>query len=326
MPMITILTLADRERWEAAYRDHGLPSHSWHYAWGLAASGYEPRLAVVQADDARMIMPFFEREWRGYRDIATVPGLSGASIVPDSTAPLLAWHNYARQRGWVSGYIQLAIESRLEGGGVLDIAAHNVMFQFDLRTWNIETSVAKKARWNLKVGDRLGAQFVTDAPRLRDAMLRLYPEAMRNRGAGLVFSQTTLKRWFKDQEMLSAGVALDDQVVAVHLGRYHGDLVEWHIAATTEAGRPVGAWLIWRATQMLAERGFRRSNIGGGVRMGDGLYQMKKRFNAGEYPLRAVRQIYREDIYARLCAQNRTGNTGYFPAYRYASYRPANSQ
>jgi hypothetical protein len=317
MPTITILTLADRERWEAAYRDHGLPSHSWHYAWGLAASGYEPRLAVVQADDARMILPFFEREWRGYRDIATVPGLSGASIVPDSTAPFLAWHDYARQHGWVSGYIQLAIESRMNSG-VLDIAAHNAMFQFDLANWDVETTVRKLARRSIKAGDRLGAQLVTDASRLRDAMLRLYPLAMQNRKASSAFSQQTLERWFADREMVSLGAALNDEIAIVHLGRHHGDLVEWHIAATSEPGRSLGAWLIWRATQMLAERGFHRSNIGGGVRMGDGLYQMKKRFNAGEYPLRAVRQIYREDIYARLCAQNRSGNTGYFPAYRYA--------
>jgi hypothetical protein len=317
MPEITILTLADRERWEAEYRDYGLPSHSWQYAWGLAASGFAPQLAIVKAGGSQMILPFFEREWRGYRDIATVPGLSGASIMPDSAPPLDAWHDYARQRGWVSGYIQLAIESRLKGGGLLDIASHNAMFQFDLANWDVETSVRKLARRSIKAGDRLGARLVTDAIRLRDAMLRLYPLAMQNRKASSAFSLQTLERWFEDREMVSLGAALNDEVAVVHLGRHHGDLVEWYVAATTEEGRPLGAWLIWRATQILAKRGFRRSNIGGGVRMGDGLYQMKKRFNVGEYPLRAVRQIYREDIYAQLCAQSQKANSGYFPVYRY---------
>jgi hypothetical protein len=52
---ITILTLEDRERWEAEHRQGGLPSHSWLYAWGLTASGFYPKLAVVENGGARML-------------------------------------------------------------------------------------------------------------------------------------------------------------------------------------------------------------------------------------------------------------------------------
>ena len=77
---LQIVSLDERDRWEAAHRIDGLPSQSWRYASALNASGIEPKLAVVTARGARMLLPFFEREWLGTTDIATIRGLSGASI------------------------------------------------------------------------------------------------------------------------------------------------------------------------------------------------------------------------------------------------------
>jgi CelD/BcsL family acetyltransferase involved in cellulose biosynthesis len=75
---ITVLRLDDRERWEAEHRQGGLPSQSWNYAFGLSASGFDPKLAIVRSKGARMLLPFFERSFMGTTDIATIPGLSGA--------------------------------------------------------------------------------------------------------------------------------------------------------------------------------------------------------------------------------------------------------
>src|SRR5689334_20721814 len=105
---VTILSLADRDLWEAEHLVDGLPSQSWDYAWGLGASGIDPKLAIVRSKGARMLLPFFERSWQGTTDIATVPGLSGASISPSSIAPLSLWNEYAMSRKWVAGYLQIA--------------------------------------------------------------------------------------------------------------------------------------------------------------------------------------------------------------------------
>src|SRR5258708_24192979 len=91
---VTILGLDHRDRWIAVHQDGGLPSQSWHYAWGLSATGVEPKLAVVRAGGARMLLPFVERSWRGNTDIATILGLSVASITPTSSAPTLLWREY----------------------------------------------------------------------------------------------------------------------------------------------------------------------------------------------------------------------------------------
>src|SRR5712692_6838493 len=106
---ITILCLDDRDRWIAEHQNGGLPSQSWHYAWGLSATGVAPKLAVVRAGGARMLLPFIERSRRGTTDIATILGLSGASMTPTSSAPLGLWQEYAAAQGWVAGYIQLAL-------------------------------------------------------------------------------------------------------------------------------------------------------------------------------------------------------------------------
>ena len=61
---ITILSLDERDSWETAHADNGLPSQSWHYAWGLRGTGVEPRLAIVRAGGSRMLLPFVERRWQ----------------------------------------------------------------------------------------------------------------------------------------------------------------------------------------------------------------------------------------------------------------------
>ncbi len=106
---VTLIGLDDRAGWEAATLAHGLPSQTWSYAWGLAADGAAPQLAVVRAGGAEMLLPFLERRVLGRTDIATLPGLSGALLRPDDDAPLAVWTGFARARGWVSGYIQLAV-------------------------------------------------------------------------------------------------------------------------------------------------------------------------------------------------------------------------
>src|SRR5712692_5686640 len=133
---ITILCLDDRDRWIAEHQDGGLPSQSWHYAWGLSATGVAPKLAVVRAGGARMLLPFEVRSWCESTDIATILGLSGASITGGSGAPLVLWREFAAAQGWVAGYLQLAVTGDLDAEQ-LHVAgqavANNAVFLLDLR-------------------------------------------------------------------------------------------------------------------------------------------------------------------------------------------------
>src|SRR4030095_11645477 len=141
---IEVLAIEDRERWLAVHRDAGLPGQSWHYAWALSASGIRPKLAIVRSGGARMLLPFYEREWLGSIDIATLIGTSGASILPNSAAPLSLWQQYAVAQGWVAGYIQLSTSVDLCGQAVSgDLIDLNDWFVLDLRPENLFQTFAE---------------------------------------------------------------------------------------------------------------------------------------------------------------------------------------
>ena len=314
---ITVFGLQDRLAWETA-TTNALPGQSWGHAAGLAAGGYAPKLAVVDAGGARMLLPFHERSFAGVTDIASLPSLSGVLIQPDHAAPLLAWAGFARQQGWVAGYLQL---SPLNDGLIVSppdrIRAHNSLYVFDLAHWNIARSVGISTRRSLRKGERAGARLVTDEARIASAFATLHSATRARNGEPPAFGSKSLAAWFAAEGVLAFGAEVDGQIVAAQIGRGAGDWADLHLAGATAEGRPLQGWLIWQAAEWLRARGFRHLNIGGYGVAGDGLHQMKARLGAVEHPLRAVLQVYDREVMARLCAETGTGPaTDYFPPYR----------
>jgi hypothetical protein len=171
---VSIVSIDERDRWEAEHAEDGLPTQSWRYAWALSASGLEPKLAVVRAGGSRMLMPFFEREWMGSTDIATLLGLSGASIAPSSMAPLAQWREYAIAQGWVAGYIQLAASVALpavtEGD---ELVTSNEVFFIDLRVADLLRRMSNIVRRKIRRAERSGVSLVVDRSLLSAALQRL---------------------------------------------------------------------------------------------------------------------------------------------------------
>jgi Acetyltransferase (GNAT) domain len=317
---ICIVSIEDRDRWDAEHREGGLPSQSWRYAWALSASGIEPKLAVVRSRGSRMVMPFFERDWRGSTDIATTQGLSGASISPSSTAPLSLWHEYATQQGWVAGYVQLATSVELGRSPSEDeLVTSNAVFLLDLRAGALLEAASRIVRRKVRRASESGVALVDDASILAEDLKRLYPAAMRRLGAQphYAFSAETLERWALDPSSIVLGARVGGSVEAVSVACVSGRQAEYHISGSTEQGRQLDAWLIWKAVTRLRERGVDVLNLGGGVRPGDGVYRFKERFNGMPKALQAVRQIYDHEKYDELCRIAGVAGAGrWFPAYR----------
>lgn len=316
---VTIIGLDDPRAWEAASAE-GLPSHSWHYAAGYAQAGLDPALAVVSAGDARMILPFHRRRWGEHVDVATLAGLSGALILPcaaDARPLFDLWRGHARSQGWVTGYLQLSTRNpgALAPEGDV-IATDNAMFEFDLRNWRFDHDVSRKARYNFRIGDRLGARLITQGAELEAAVLDLYPRAMRRLG-GVTIAAETVRTWLADPGIRLFGAVVEGRIEAIELGRQRGDQAELHLAGSTDFGRQLHSWLIWQAAEWFRDQGARDFNIGGYMHPGDGLHDMKRRLATVERPLRSLRQVYRPDVFAALCAEAGVdpGMT-YFPAYR----------
>lgn len=322
---ITVLSLADRERWEAEHKEDGLPSQSWNYAFALQASGFDTRLAIVRSGSSRMLLPYFERSFMGTTDIATIPGLSGASIEPPSSAPLSLWHEYATSRGWVAGYVQLALGFEhppiTELGEVVE---HNAVFVLDLRIPDILQTFSANVRRKIREAERGGAILVDDPAALADRLTQLYPQAMMRLSGDGQFLPESFQRWSRDPGCISIGARMGDEIEAVHLYRVAGTHAEGALAATTERARGLGTWIIWNAIVRLRQMGIHTLNIGGGGQVGDGIYQSKQRFNVAPTPLRSLRQIYDRRRYDELC--ERVGvpaSVTYFPAYRAVSLEPS---
>jgi hypothetical protein len=316
---LTLIGVDEPEAWDRATAD-GLPSHSWHYAAGLAKAGMAPQLAIIRAKDVRLILPFHLRRWGPHTDVATLPGLSGALILPlaaDALPLLDLWGAHARAQGWVTGYLQLSPRNpKLIAPPADAIAAHNVLFEFDLARWQFDRDVRKKVRWALRNGDRDGARLITSGPAMEEAVLRLYPEAMQ-RLDGEIFPPSTLRTWFADPGLRLFGAELDGRIEAVELCRLRGVQAELHLAGSTLRGRSLHGWLIWQMAEWFRDQGAAVFNIGGYGVEGDGLHDMKRRLGTIEQPMRSLRQIYRPDLYVRLCERAGTNpDQLYFPAYR----------
>jgi hypothetical protein len=312
---VEIIGVDDRERWTAAHAEGGLPSQSWGYAWGLSAAGIDPKLAVVQSGGSRMLLPFFERSFQGTTDVATILGLSGASITPASSEPVEHWRRFARDAGWVAGYIQLSPMIDAPVAPQAEIATVNEVLLLELRDSLAITDFAESIRQKIRKADAI-AKVVDDCPRLATAVAKLYPSTVQRSDAP-AFSATTLERWAKNPDSLVLGAEVGGSLEAVSIFNLAAAHAEYHLNASSERGRDLAAWLIWKAVERLRARGVRTLNLGGGAKPGDGIYEFKRRFGALAHPLRAIRQIYDRRRYDELCASTGAdASERWFPAYR----------
>lgn len=319
---IHVASLGDEELWRSIHAESGIPSHSWAFCQALSHSGIDPKLALVRGGSARLVIPFFERRWRGETDICTILSVSGAAMHASDSGLLDAWAAFSSSRGWVAGYLQLEPESSI--GGIAGAMPGNQVLLLDLTGRDPLANASSIIRRKIRRAEAQGARIIEDRAKLAAAVLRLYPLTMIRSGARrhYQFSDETLRRWTLDPDILAIGAAAGEDVDTVALFPVSGTRAEYHIAASSEAGRELSAWLIAQAIAKLKQLGVVSLNLGGGVSPGDGLHQFKKRFGGRELPLHAVRQIYRPDIYESLCrAAGASPDESWFPAYRAAEAR-----
>ncbi len=314
---VAILSLADRQQWEQAEALGAMPSQCWRYAAALALSGYEPRLAIVDAGGSRLLLPYVERPWNGHTDISTMPGLSGASIRPASSAPLVHWQEFAALEGWITGYIQLAAESYPNVPVDANPVHHTHMFLLDLSVWDAHRTPSLIIRRKVASALRAGAIICDDRPALSACLRRLYPETLSRYGRKPLLSDATLDEWSRDPQNLLIGVSLSGVVEGVHLIHVHGGGAELHLVGMNQSGRGLSALLYAAAIERLQAMGVTRYNLGGGGDPGDGLFRFKSWLGATPVPLQSIRHIYDSRQYESLCADSGvSADSTWFPAYR----------
>jgi hypothetical protein len=313
---IQIFSLADRASWEQA-EIGAAPSQCWRYAAALALSGYDPRLAIVTAGGSRLSLPYCERLWQGRTDVTTLPGLSGASIAPPSSAPLTRWLEFATANGWVSGYIQLSAESYPNVPPDASPVHQTHTFVLDTSAWDRNRTPSLIIRRKIASALRAGAVAEDDRAKLGARLRQLYPETLTRYGARSVLRGETIDAWSRDPHTLLLGISVEDTVEGVHLIHVHETRAELHLVGVSERGRSLSALLFAWGIERLRTMGVTRYNLGGGGDPGDGLFRFKRWLGAAPVSLQSIRQIYDARAYASLCAAAGVKpDAAWFPAYR----------
>lgn len=317
---VQIIPLSDPDRWRDALAADGRPSQARDYLSATSRPGTEPRLAIVRAGGARMVLPFIEREWQGNVDIATPLGLSGASMQPGSAAPIALWREYATSRGWISGYIQLAEDLDIEPASDLDrVVTGNEIFLVDLAVAEPIQAASEIVRRKMRRTARNGTTLVREPMALAGALVRLYPDTMARLGASAVYrhDEEGLRLLVNVESALVVGAAIDGVIESVSVFLRSGHRAEYLSNACSVKGRELAAWLIGEAISILQAQGATELNLGGGIVAGDGLHQFKARFNGRPRCLQSLRQVYDAQRYEALCeASGVARDDGWFPAYR----------
>lgn len=316
---IRVATLRDPEIWHGFHAESGIPSHSWSYAATFAASGIAPRIARVSDGHGRLIIPFYERAWRGTTDVCTLLSVSGAYARPPVAGLVDAWSEFSRAQGWVAGYLQFGPESPQEG--LEDAHEANEVFLVDLAVPDILAPASQLIRRKVRRAAAEGATLVENRDALAEALVHLYPRTLERVGASAAYSlpAAALHVLAQASEVMILGAGGPERIESVMVFPYTGQRAEFFLNAGTERGRSLSAWLLTQAMRRLAGAGVEVLNLGGGVRTGDGLHRFKAMFGASSRPLRALRQIYDAETYTRLCAQaGARPGTAWFPGYRAA--------
>lgn len=320
---LDLIPLEARQAWNEAL--DGIP-HSFHHTQDFAyamhlTTGYPTFLLLVRDGETRLVCPLVEREFAGYVDVATPSGLSGFAGTGRWSRFAPPWNDFVHDRRYVSGYIglhPLFAPPDLSA----DAHSHNSIYVLclDLGLEELLLRMNRNRRRELRGWETRARDFVLDRDALSDFLAVSYePFLRRLQARSPHLAPQTLDFLCRSDGCLVAGTAPAgrlDGVFVFGATPYAGDCL---INVTTGKGRRHTTDLVWYGVDALIEKQVPVLNLGGGARDDDGVAKAKQRFRPERLPLRALRQVYRPDAYAELCALARVDASSegdYFPAYR----------
>ena len=318
------IPLDARSAWEAALDGipHGI-AHTWGYCRAIQLSSALPTF-LYQFDGVggRVVCPLAERRYQGYPDLVTPYGFGG--FVGETPSPGFAerWVEFAAAAGYVCGYLQLSPLAAGEGyADPADTRSVNTVFLLDLRP-SPETLFAnlhQNRKRQLRDPVAAGATLVWDQARLSAFFLEEYAAfADRVRAAPVYrFTPTTLSALCAMEGVFLVGAESDGRLEAVMMFGHTAYAGDYLFGVALPDGRRHATRLIWSGIERLRALGVPLLNLGGGARPNDGIADFKRRFGAREAPLCSLRQVYRPDVFDRLCvaAGAAPDAVGYFPPY-----------
>jgi hypothetical protein len=321
-----LIPLSAPEAWREAL--DGLPhafGHSWESCQAMSLTSGDPTfLYVFEAAGTRVVCPFSERRWEGRTDIYTPYGFSGFTGTGPCPALPAAWRAFARERGYVCGYIGInPLLFHPSYGEPDDLFSHNSIFTLDLTRSEADlfAALSKGRRQAVRAAARDGWQPLEDRARLGAFLRRHFVDFVRSRRASrsYEFADATLDRLCRLENVLLLGAGSDGRVEAVSVFAHTPDAAEYLFNCSLPEGQHHSALLLWQGALRMKAMGVPVLNLGGGIREGDGVAAFKARFGGREVPLGALKQVYDPAAFERLCraaGQDPARRDGFFPPYR----------
>jgi hypothetical protein len=320
------ISIDSRNDWEKALRGikHAF-AHTWENCHAMhLTTGYKTYLYYFESGDIRILCPIAERIFDDYVDIVTPYGFSG--FVGSADYPDIShyWSDFVSQKGYICGYIGLnPIFENITYFEAKDARQYNWVYVLDLtlRDEELFENLSVNRKRQLKNWEKSLSHFVFDKTILIDFFLANYPEFIRSNKLAPVYNFTneTLSFLLGLDNVLIIGMGTPDKVEAVSVFAHTPYVGDFLFNISLPSGRHHSVCLLWYAVKYLKSLQIPLLNLGGGVREGDSLDSFKQRFGGRKKPLKCLKQIYKPDIYKKLClragvAPNNMG--GYFPAYR----------
>lgn len=318
-----LVPVADRPGWEEALESvpHGV-AHTWGYNAALQASGAHPvHLFVAEASGGRFVCPIVERGTGRDLDVHTPLGFSGVVGHGDVGGYERSWRAFVAQREYVAGFLGLhpvltppGFEPRSDAVSTNDAFILDLVADPDEMLRRMSGSMRRRLR-DWPAGD---AEISTDAAVLSDAFIRLFAPFMTARGAGRAYDLTeeSLGRLCDASGVSLYGTPPEAPRAVVMIG-LSDDGADYLYGVAEPTARHHIASLLWRAARDAAAADKRWLNLGGGIAANDSLAEFKRRMGGRQVPIIALRQIYDDGRYRRLCEQaGAAPDDEYFPPYR----------
>ena len=322
----TCIPLSAPNEWKRALA--GVP-HAFGHTWGSCSAmalstGFPTFLYTYEEGNTRVVCAIAERRIGAAVDIVTPYGFSGfAGNRPSPEFPS-RWRAFAAERGYVCGYI--GVNPLFYDGSYGDpgeMFPYNSLFILDLTQdeSTLFAALATNRKRALGAAARQGWEPLQEPEPLKQFFRERCVAFLRSRGSAEAyeFSQETLASLASLDNVLFLGAGAPDRVEAVSVFAYTPFSAEYLFGLSLPEGQRYSAPLIWDGALRLKALGVPALNLGGGIRPGDGVAEFKARFGGREVSLGALKQVYDDEAFVRLCraaGQDPSGRSGYFPPYR----------
>ncbi len=323
-----LIPLSAPDEWRDALRDvdHAF-AHTWESCSAASlTTGWETFLYRYEGQDGPVVCPFAERDFRDTVDVVTPYGFSGFAGTGNRDDALDAWHELARARRYVCGYIGLNPVLDHQVGWVReDIDEYSEVFVLNLRQSeeDLFRSLSANRKRAVRAWRRIGSPLIEPRDRLSDFFVEHFAEFMRSRGAAPVydFSRDTIEHLLALESVVLVGAGDGDggDPEAVAMFASAPAVGEYLFSCSTPGAEHHSTALIWEGALQLRRLGVPMLNLGGGIRKDDGVAEFKRRFGAQRLPLGRLCEVYDPERFDDLCraaGRDPADRSGYFPPYR----------